>query len=146
MPIENVPDSHKLEEHLSICRETNLYSKRVTMEKLTIEEINELPLTDKEQKSNEAFAKLASIIKYYNDGWVPTPEDMGYIVYSSKLLLWGGYATNGSHCGLGYASSYYGFSYSYAAVGARLAIRDYVLCEFMIRNYEQEYKDLWMEE
>ena len=69
MPIENVPDSHKLEEHLSICRETNLYSKRVTMEKLTIEEINELPLTEKERKSNEAFATLAKVIKHYNDGW-----------------------------------------------------------------------------
>lgn len=117
------------------------------MEKLTEAQIKALPLTDKEQKSNEAFAKLASIIKYYNEGWQPSKGDLGFFVYSKKLLLlWGGYASDGSFGGLGFAHSSYAFSYSSASVGARLAIRDYELTQFIIKNYEQEYKDLWMEE
>ena len=117
------------------------------MEKLTEDQIKALPLTDKERKSNEAFAKLASIIKYYNEGWQPTKGDLGYFVYSRKLLiLWGGTAVHGSRSGLGYAYSNYAFSYSLAYIGARLAIRDYELSQFMINNYEQLYKELWMEE
>ena len=114
--------------------------------KLTEDQIKALPLTDKEQKSNEAFAKLASIIKHYNDGWQSSKWDRGYIVYSKRLLLWGGNANDGSFCGLGYAYLYNAFSISIAHIGARLAIRDYDLCKFMIKNYEQLYKELWMEE
>ena len=117
------------------------------MKKLTEDQINALFLTEKEKKSNEAFAKLASIIKYYNEGWQPSKGDLGYFVYSKKLLLlWGGHAfydTNGS---LGCAYSNSAFSYSNAIFGARLAIRDYDLTQFMVENYEQLYKDLWMEE
>ena len=115
------------------------------MKKMTIEQINALPVTDKEKKSNEAFAKLAAIIKYYNDGWQSSKRDRGYVVYS-KRLLWGGSAYNGTLCGLGYAHSHDAFSYSNATLGARLVIRDYDLCKFMIKNYEQLYKELWMEE
>lgn len=118
------------------------------MEKLTEDQIKALPLTDKEKKSNEAFAKLASIIKHYNDGWEPSKGDLGYFVYSRKLLLllWGGNAYNGTNGGLGYASSPAAFSSSIAPLGARLAIKNYDLCKFMAENYEQLYKDLWMEE
>lgn len=116
------------------------------MKKLTIEQINALPVTENEQKSNEAFAKLASIIKHYNDGWHPSKGDLGYFVYSRRLLLlWGGTA-HGTLSGLGSASSIYAFSTSFAYFGARLAIKDYDLCKFMAENYEQLYKNLWMEE
>lgn len=110
-------------------------------------QISELQVNEKEQKSNEAFAKLASIIKHYNGGWKPSKEDLGYYIYSRKmLLLWGGHADNGTHSGLGCAYSYYAFSDSSAYLGARLAIRDYKLSQFIIKNYESLYKDLWMEE
>ena len=116
--------------------------------KLTEDQIKALPISDKEQKSNEAFAKLASIINHYNDGWQPSKGDLGYLVYSRKLLLlWGGNTAHyGTYRGLGYAYSNNAFSHSSAYFGARLAIRDYDLCKFMIKNYKQEYKDLWMEE
>ena len=117
------------------------------MEKLTEDQIKALPLTDKERKSNEAFAKLAAIIKYYNDGWEPSKGDLGYFVYSRRLLLlWGGIAHCGSDFVLGWAYSSYAVSSSSAAFGARLVIRNYDLCKFMIENYEQLYKELWMEE
>ena len=112
---------------------------------LSEDQIKALPLTEKERKSNEAFAKLASIIKHYNDGWQSSKWDRGYIVYSKRLLLWGGDANHGSYSGLGFADSTSAFSYSTANIGARLAIKDYDLTQFMIKNYEQEYKDLWME-
>jgi hypothetical protein len=110
-------------------------------------QIAALPVTEKERKSNEAFAKLAAIIKYYNGGWKPSKEDLGYYIYSMKmLLLWGGYAHNGPSSGLGSAYSNLAFSSSSADFGARLAIRDYELSQFIIKNYEQLYKDLWMKE
>ena len=50
---------------------------------------------------------------YYCDGfWAAT---------SGELLLVGGYASNGSRCGLSSADSYNGFSFSWANLGARLA-------------------------
>jgi hypothetical protein len=50
---------------------------------------------------------------YYCDGfWAST---------SGELLYVGGAAYNGSLCGLSSASSYYGFSYSWTYLGARLA-------------------------
>ena len=114
---------------------------------MTREQINALPVTDKEKKSNEAFAKLASIIKYYNEGWQPSKGDLGYLVYSRRLLLlWGGHAYIVPNSGLGCTHSFKAFSHSNASFGARLAIRDYDLCKFMIENYEKLYKDLWMEE
>ena len=117
------------------------------LEKLTDIQIEKLDATEKERKSNEAFAKLASIIKYYNEGWQPSKGDLGYFVYSRRLLiLWGGSAYCGAYSGLGFADSYIAFSFSDAYFGARLAIRDYDLCKFMAENYEQLYKDLWMED
>ena len=114
--------------------------------KLTDIQIELLDATEQERKSNEAFAKLAAIIKYYNDGWEPCEGDFGYYMYSRRLLLWGESAMHGSDCDLGYAYSYYGFSPLNGNFGARLAIRDYDLCKFIAENYEQLYKDLWMEE
>ena len=50
---------------------------------------------------------------YYCDGfWAST---------GGELLCVGGYASNGSRCGLSFASSYDGFSASWADIGARLA-------------------------
>jgi hypothetical protein len=51
--------------------------------------------------------------KYYCDGfWAAT---------GGVLLIVGGYANNWSQCGLSYAASNGGFSYSWANIGARLA-------------------------
>ena len=50
---------------------------------------------------------------YYCDGfWVST---------NGELLVVGGFAADGSRCGLSYASSYDGFSISRTSIGARLA-------------------------
>ena len=117
------------------------------MEKLTEDQIKALQVSEKERKSNEAFAKLAAIIKYYNEGWQPSKRDLGYLVYSRKLLLlWGGHAYIVPNSGLGCTHSFKAFSHSNASFGARLAIKDYDLTQFMIKNYEQLYKELWMED
>ena len=120
------------------------------MEQLTVltpDQIAALQVTEQERKSNEAFAKLVAIIKYYNHGWEPSKGDLGYLVYSRRLpLLLGGYADYGSYSGLGFASSSFAFSYSSAFIGARLAIKDHKIAEFIIKNYEHLYKQLWMEE
>lgn len=50
---------------------------------------------------------------YYCDGF--------WASITGELLLVGGRADNGSRCGLSYASSSYGFSSSWADIGARLA-------------------------
>lgn len=50
---------------------------------------------------------------YYCDGF--------WALTSGELLLVGGAANSGSHCGLSYADSYSGFSGSRSSVGARLA-------------------------
>ena len=115
--------------------------------KLTEAQISALQVTEQERKSNEAFAKLAAIIKHYNDGWQPSKGDLGYFVYSRRLLLlWGGHAYEGTPGGLGYANSLAAFSHSHAYFGARLAIKECDLAQFMIQNYEQLYKQFWMEE
>ena len=117
------------------------------MEKLTEDQISALQVTEQERKSNEAFAKLASIIKYYNEGWEPSQGDLGYFVYSRKLLiLWGVLEDNGESCVLGSPASHYAFAASSSLIGARLAIKDRKIAEFMINNYEQLYKELWMED
>ena len=72
--------------------------------------------------------------------------DYSYGNAIGQLLLWGGDANHGSYSGLGFADSTSAFSYSAANIGARLAIKDYDLTQFMIKNYEELYKDLWMEE
>ncbi len=114
---------------------------------LSESQISSLQVTEKERKSNEAFATLASIIKHYNEGWQPSKGDLGYFVYSKKLLiLWGVLEDNGASCVLGSPASHYAFAASSSLIGVRLAIKDYDLSQFMIKNYEQLYKDLWMEE
>lgn len=47
--------------------------------------------------------------------------DYEYANNTGQLLLWGGNATGGSTCGLGYVSSRRAFSYSDASYGSRLA-------------------------
>lgn len=60
-----------------------------------------------------AQATGAGSTTYYCDGyWAAT---------GGELLLVGGLASGGSRCGLSFASSYHGFSVSWADVGARLA-------------------------
>ena len=114
--------------------------------KLTEDQISSLLVSDADRKSNEAFAKLSAIIKYYNDGWKPTSEDRGYMVYSKKqLILYGGVTYVGAYSGFSSLISAISFVNSIADIGSRLVIRDYELCKFIAENYEQLYKDLWKE-
>lgn len=47
--------------------------------------------------------------------------DYSWANTTGQLVLWGGTASSGANCGLAYASSYNGWSYSDANVGSRLA-------------------------
>lgn len=115
------------------------------MQKLTEEQIAALPLSEKERKSNEAFAKLAAIIKYYNEGWEPTHEDKGWFVFSEKKLVEFGMLPYASCSGLICGDSFNGTILSFAYSGTRLAIRDLTLCKFIAENYGQLYRYFWME-
>ena len=55
-------------------------------------------------------------------------SDYAYNDNAGQLLLWGGNASFGTYCGLGFAVSYDAFSLSSASVGARLAF--YGECKF----------------
>lgn len=55
--------------------------------------------------------------KLGSGGW----SDYHWANTTGQLLLWGGYAYNGSYCGLAYSDSYCAFSYANSAVAARLA-------------------------
>lgn len=47
--------------------------------------------------------------------------DYEYINNTGQLVLWGGAASHGSFCGLGFARSWYAFSIASALYGSRLA-------------------------
>ena len=117
------------------------------MEKLTEDQIKALFLTEKEQKSNEAFATLVKVIKHYNNGWYPTVKNRGYMIYSKKMIsLWGGRDNDWTDSQICSLISEKAPSPSFTGVGSLLSIRDYNLSQFIAKNYEQEYKDLWMED
>lgn len=115
------------------------------METLTIEQINSIELTEKEQKSNEAFAKLTKVIKHYNEGWEPTVGDRGYLVYS-MYLLWGGrddldYDTFVRTCG----NTWYGVCSGNTSIFvSRLALRNIKILYFVVKEYKQDWFDLFM--
>jgi hypothetical protein len=56
-----------------------------------------------------------------------------------ELVFWGGPAYHGASCGLASAYSSYAWSYSFADVGSRLAVKS----EEIAKYFGNQFKELW---
>lgn len=108
-----------------------------------------------------SYLKLRIVTAALNEGWEPqflpdeyrwypwfnlyTQEEIDRMSEDEKeevgLLLWGGYASVGSLCGLASAGSYYAWSYSYAYFGSRLAFKSQELAEYAGKQFIKIYAD-----
>ncbi len=108
-----------------------------------------------------SYLKLRIITAALNEGWEPlfvpdeyrwypwfnlyTQEEIDRMSEDEKeevgLLLWGGYASYGSRCGLAYAVSDYAWSGSDAGFGSRLAFKSQELAEYAVKQFIQIYAD-----
>lgn len=108
-----------------------------------------------------AYMKLRIIAAALNEGWKPqftkeeyrwypwfslyTEEEINNMSEDRKkeigLVLWGGAADDGSLCGLACAYSISAFSYSYAAFGARLAVKSSELAKYFGRQFINIWAD-----
>lgn len=100
-----------------------------------------------------AYLKLRVVVAALNDGWNPeftederrwfpwyrlyTKEEIDNLSEEDKeqVLLWGGYASYGSRCGLAYASSNLAWSLSPAAFGSRLALKSKELADYAGKQF-----------
>lgn len=100
-----------------------------------------------------AYIQLRIITYALNEGWVPqfTEDEYRYYPYfylytqkdidemseddKAQLLYVGGVANGGARCGLSYADSNYGFSYSNTNIGARLAFKSSELAKYAGRQF-----------
>lgn len=100
-----------------------------------------------------AYLKLRVVVAALNDGWNPeftederrwfpwyrlyTKEEIDNLSEEDKeqVLLWGGSADYGSHCGLASASSRYAWSGSPAYVGSRLALKSKELADYAGKQF-----------
>ena len=57
----------------------------------------------------------------------------------NRLVLWGGPAYYGANCGLAYAGSRNVWSYSYADIGSRLAVKSNEIAIY----FGEQFKELW---
>lgn len=108
-----------------------------------------------------AYLKLRIITTALNEGWTPEFKEEEYRwypyynLYTQKevdkmteerkkelgLVLWGGYALDGSLCGLAFALSAYAWSLSYSDVGSRLAFKSEELAMYAGRQFIEIYAD-----
>lgn len=106
-----------------------------------------------------AYLKLRIITAALNEGWEPQfTEDekrwYPYFVLWSKdeidnmsdedkdnrgLLLWGGYADDGTYCGSSCSNSRSGWAYANAGVGSRLALKTEALAAYAGRQFASVY-------
>lgn len=112
-------------------------------------------------KDIEAFLKLRIITAALNEGWEPqfvlgeyrfypwfdlyTKEELDRMDKEEREevgeVLWGGYASNGSRCGLVSAHSDYAWSLSYADIGSRLAFKSAELANYAGKQFVKIYAD-----
>lgn len=106
-----------------------------------------------------SYFKLRIITAALNEGWEPqftkdeyrwypwynlyTQEEIDRMDEDEKkevgLLLWGGYADYGSHCGLAGADSPYAWSLSYSHFGSRLAFKSEELATYAGKQFIKIY-------
>lgn len=100
-----------------------------------------------------AYLKLRVVVAALNDGWKPEFTDYErrwspwYRLYTKEeidnlseedtgqVLLWGGSAHYGSRCGFASALSYSAWSFSYACLGSRLALKSEELADYAGKQF-----------
>lgn len=106
-----------------------------------------------------AYMELRIIAAALNEGWEPqfTKYEYRWLPYfdlytqkeldemddddKQKLVRLGGYATNGSHCGIGYSISYGAISSSYVNCGSRLVVKTEELAEYFGKQFIHIWKN-----
>lgn len=106
-----------------------------------------------------SYFKLRIITAALNEGWEPqftkdeyrwypwynlyTQEEIDRMDEDEKkevgLLLWGGYASDGSRCGLASADSPNAWSLSYSGIGSRLAFKSEELATYAGKQFIKIY-------
>ena len=107
-----------------------------------------------------AYLQLRIITYALNEGWEPQflEDEYRYFPYfvlytqaeidamddddKAQLLIVGGNADNGALCGLSYAVSNHGFSFSAAGIGARLAFKSSELAKYAGNQFREIYSAL----
>ena len=126
--------------------------------KQLIEEYNSVQ-TEETSDDIVAYLQLRIITAALNEGWKPQfKEDevrwFPYFILWSKeeidnmsdeekddkqLLLWGGYANDGTCCGSSYSSSNCGWSSADVGIGSRLALKTEALATYAGRQFASVY-------
>lgn len=122
-----------------------------------VEELNRVEEADVVSPDLLAYLKLRIIVAALNEGWEPqfttdeyrwypwfylyTQEEIDKMNEAKKkrLVLFGGNASYGAYCGLAYATSDNAWSYSYADVGSRLALKSEELADYC----GKQFADIW---
>lgn len=109
--------------------------------------------TEEENQDIVAYLKLRVVAAALNDGWKPeftederrwypwyrlyTKEEIDNLSEEdkSKVVLWGGSASDGSYCGLGFAGSRNAFSASHSSYGSRLALKSEELADYAGKQF-----------
>jgi hypothetical protein len=127
----------------------------MSKEKLSVmsyeDAVKMVELSEKEIRSDAAFVKLCRIIKALNNGWTPdfaNWDQNKYWIYSNYLysVSFGGTANIGARAGFGCANANYAPSFAFASFGSRLCLKDREAAEFVIENFSDLLKDLYMVE
>lgn len=95
-------------------------------------EVNKTKLTKEQIASNKARNFIMKLIAKLNGGWVPSPKNYGWYIYS-KYIYW-----NGAGAGLSCASTYFTPSDAAASIGFWFACKDRETAQFIIDNFEKD--------
>lgn len=101
-------------------------------------------LNELHETTLEEFPKFTTDeFRYYPWFYLYTQQEIDEMDEEEKksLLLWGGYASNGAHCGFVSSHSCCAFGHSYSYVAARLAVKTEELAVY----FGKQFRDIWAE-
>ena len=101
-------------------------------------------LNELHEATLEEFPKFTTDeYRYYPWFYLYTQEEIDGMDEEKKKSLWlfGGVSNYGACCGLAYAHSYDEWSYSYASLSARLAVKTEELAVY----FGKQFRDIWAE-
>ena len=99
-------------------------------------------LNELHETTLDEFPKFTTVeYRWYPWFYLYTQEEIDKMDKEKKKKLWlfGGDSCNGSACGLAYAPSNDTWSYSYADISARLAVKSEALAKY----FGQQFIDIW---
>ena len=153
--LEYVPDPRPVTERIKTFEDAcdDLNRRAMAGDKLANDLMTDLQFNSPRTPDLLAYIQLRIITYALNEGWVPqfTEGEYRYYPYfylytqkeidemseddKAQLLVVGGDASDGAHCGLSYSISDNAFSLSYAIIGARLAFKSSELAKYVGRQF-----------